>query len=308
MTKPTVAGRRAATETEWTRVRGRVAQSLPALEPGFFLVLETRDDDPYFVRVQSRGSDGLLAEAASAALLPEWKRLGDWGDERLAALGWNPPREQPEPASPAWWRAFAPGEEDELARLAVATLREVFDVAHPHSLVYRASDAAGDVILLPGLGLPRRPAPAPLGERVTEALRHILQVETLERDADGDWPLNIGDGVVYVRAMEREGVVAVFGPVLLGLSPSPQLLAAVNEINAKIHGARAWFTGDAIAVASEFVDTADLEGLRPALDNVVALAHGIGEDFRAAFGGHRLGEPDPPTPDPAPEPGTGMYL
>ncbi len=300
MTKPTVAVRRTATESEWTRTRNQITQSLTALEPGFFLVLETRDDDPYYVQILSKGTEGFRAEAVASLVLPEWKRLGEWGDERLTALGWNPPSDKPETKSANWWREFGLEEAPELARLAVATLREPFGVTHPHSLVYVASNKAGDVILLPGIGIQHRPAPAPLAERVSSALQRIFQVETVERDGDGDWPLRIGEGMVYVRAMEREGVVSVFGPALLGLSSSPQLLEAVNSVNAKIHGARAWFAGDAVAVASEFVDTAELEGLRPAIETVAALVHVIGQELAATFGGHLTGEAEPPATAPPP--------
>ena len=302
MTKPTVAGRRAATESEWTRTRNQIAQSLPALEQGFFVVLETRDDDPYYVRVLSKGPDGYRAEAVASLFLPEWKQLGEWGDERLTTLGWNPPSDHPETKSANWWREFKPDEPPEIARFAVATLRETFGVTHPHSLVYVASNKSGDVILLPGLGIQHKPAPAPLVDRVGNALQRIFQVETVERDSDGDWPLRIGEGVVYVRAMEREGVVSVFGPALLGLTASPQLLEAVNSVNSKIHGARAWFAGDAVAVASEFVDTAELEGLRPAIETVAALVHVVGQELAATFGGHVAGQAEPPTPPTPPVP------
>ena len=310
MTKPVISDRGSATEAEWTRTRDRVAETVGALEAGFFLELETRDDVPYFVRVLATGGEGFRVDVVADSALPEWRHVGEWGAERLQALGWNAPGGDGPDASPTWWRQFAAAEVADLAGALVAIVREVFEVAHPHALVYVASDSAGDVVVLPGLGLARRPGLAPLDQRVGEALQRILATAEVPRDAEGDWPLTVGEGVVYVRALERDGVVAVFGPALLGLPSTPQLLAAVNDLNAKIHGARAWFTGDAIAVASEFVDSADLEGLRPAIETVAALVHAIGQDFRATFGGHLVGEPDaaPPPATATPEPETGMYL
>jgi T3SS (YopN, CesT) and YbjN peptide-binding chaperone 3 len=70
------AGRRInARDAERLQLRGRLADKLACLEDGHFLVLQTRDDEPYYVQFAAHGADGLWAEAVSNRFLHGWRRL-----------------------------------------------------------------------------------------------------------------------------------------------------------------------------------------------------------------------------------------
>ena len=99
---------------------------------------------------------------------------------------------------------------DKVAQLAVDTLVDVYEIAHPGWLHYKAFARDGAQILLPTLGISREPAKPPLGTNETEtveALRarvlKILRGATsnpeLEPGQDGDIPFRVGSSAVFVR-------------------------------------------------------------------------------------------------------------
>lgn len=197
----------------------------------------------------------------------------------------------------------------ELAELAVATLRKVFEVARPVGLMYRAFSRGGEEILLPTLGLEREHGPDPLEERVDQALRDHLEIDTVIRDDDGDRPLRSGDAVVYVRVVADEGYVSVFSPALLGVTRTAALVDAVNDLNNSIRGARASVTDNAVVVAAEVYDQPALEsGVINAVKAVSCLANSCGAELQTRFGGNTFfGAPVQPA-EPASPQGCGFYL
>ena len=84
----------------------------------------------------------------------------------LTELGWTPPTGTPEEAtpeiqpdgSPNFFRQFEqPVPFEDVASMARLTLNRGFGVFAPDQLEYYSSDADGQQILLPTLGLPFRP-------------------------------------------------------------------------------------------------------------------------------------------------------
>ena len=288
-------------------MKRRLAESIGCLEAGHYLVVQTRDEDAYYVQFAAGGPEGLRAEAVSNRFLSGWRRLDDTAHGRLRRLGWRPPTDIGDgPVN--WWRAYPAGEAPEAAAaLAVDTLRKVFDVARPVGLVYHAFAGSGAEILLPGLGLARKAATPPLQDRVEGALRRILDLDELVRDEDGDFPIRRGEDMVYVRVVADPAYVSVFSPSLLGVEPTPDLFAAINEFNCSIRGARANFRDGAVVVGIEVDDQPEIgAALFNAYRAVSSLTDACASELQPRVGGQRyFGDP---VPRPGPEGGYGVYL
>jgi hypothetical protein len=302
---PSPRGRINAREAGWQWLAQALAVVLGCLEGGHFLILSTRDDEPYYVQFACGGREGMRVEAVSNRFLGGWRRLDRTAEGRLRRLGWRPPTDIGEGAV-NWWRVFPEGGDlTEAADLVVATMRKAYDTARPAELVYRAFSRSGEEILLPTLGLDRQADRTPLDERVGRALSELLETEELQRDDDGDWPIRSGDAMVYVRVMAEPAYVAVFSPAVLDVTPSPELVDAVNQFNSNIRVARAFLTGRTVTVAAETDDQAEVgETVVNAFKAVSSLTQCCADELQARFGGRRyFGEP---VHDPLPDQGYGF--
>jgi hypothetical protein len=299
-------------DTEWQNVTVRLAEALGCLEEGHYLCLEARADSPYhpyYVQFAADGDEGFLVEAVSNRFLTGWERLDATAEGRLRRLGWRPPTDIGD-GPPNWWRWYPAGvPTTKMAELAVATLRKVFEVPRPVALVYRAFSRDGLEILLPTLGIEhyqRRPL---LDDRVDAALREYLEIDEILRDEDGDRPVRSGDTMVFVRVVKDPGFVAVFSPVLLGITRSTALVKAVNDMNNWIRGARASVADDAVLIAAEVYDQPALESaVINAFKAVSSLANSCGAELKSRFGGNTFFDEPAPPPDDDPEPRIGLYL
>jgi hypothetical protein len=78
-------------------------------------------------------------------------------------------------------------------------------------------------------------ADADLDQWLERTLKRELKLDKIERDEDGDIPINCGSVVVFVRAeIEEEDAaphIAVLAPLLADFAMKPEVYEAVNEIN-----------------------------------------------------------------------------
>lgn len=298
-----------ARDAEWQQATAKLSEVLGCLEEGHFLILQTRDESPYYVQFAAEGPAGIRVEAVSNRFLEDWQSLDRIAQSRLRRLGWRPPTDIGDgPVN--WWRSFPQGATtDAIAELALSTLRKVYEVSRPVALVYRAFARSGAEILLPTLGM-ARDGKATLERRAEAALRGLLELDELVRDDDGDWPIRSDDVMVYVRAGADTGYVTVFSPALLGVTPTPGLLEAVNQFNSRIRVARAFVTDHEVVISAEVDDQPNVEdGVMHAFKAVSSLANVCAAELQPGFGGFtRFGAPDAPAPDPVAEPGYGLYL
>jgi hypothetical protein len=144
---------------------------LPLLEDRHYLILDTPRSQAY---VQFAGLErgGVRAETVSNQYLAPREKLDRREYMRLLELGWHPPTNLPpglkskndrrggspnfylDCPRPVHWR--------KVARLAVATLRQVHGITNPEKLRYNAFVRNGPYVDLPELGLGRvRPPKAP---------------------------------------------------------------------------------------------------------------------------------------------------
>ena len=292
---------------EWETLQTKLAEVLGCLDDGHFLTLTTRDDEPYYV--QFAVHDGIHAEAVANRHLAVWRQLDAIGLDRLRRLGWRPPSDIGD-AEVNRWRDYLPGGDPAVpARLAVATLRKAFEVTRPALLVYTAFSRDRREILLPTLGVARKPANPPLSERVDAALRDYLETEEIVVDDDGDRPVRCGDAMVYVRVVPDPGFVSVFSPALIGVTPTPCLMEAVNHFNRAIRVARAVVVDGTIVVSAEFDDHgAAGQATVNTFRAVETLTQACVSELQPRFGGRTPLEPGPAATEPAAEPACGLYL
>ncbi len=77
--------------SEWQALVSRLAEALGCLEEGHFLILQTREEAPYYVQFGGGGAQGMRVEAVSNRFLEGWRRLDATALARLRRLGWRPP-------------------------------------------------------------------------------------------------------------------------------------------------------------------------------------------------------------------------
>jgi hypothetical protein len=142
----------------WQTFRDGLAASMAALPDGGALLVGDQERTACFVQFMF-DHDHLVAEVASG--WDQWDRP-NLTEEEYAALqriGWPAPERDPSRNHGLRLRWPAPSAEyRRVADMAVAALRDVFEISSPESLVYKAFvSPGGDTLLMPRLGIPSRP-------------------------------------------------------------------------------------------------------------------------------------------------------
>ena len=259
----------AGDELTWDDFEARLVASLERMALDQFLILSTRpvgdDESLYFVQFAQGGRAGFLSEAVSNRYLAGSAQLAPDQEEAMGALGWQFPDHhatKPENFSRQW---PMPAPFADVAALAVRTLREAYAVERPADLVYRRFTRDGHDFAEPGLGIdaerpttPRgkgqraAPTAAELTPLVEAALCRFLGVESIALDTAGNYPVPTGTTMLAVRILPFEPpVVRIFAPAFRGMAPTPELLAAINELNAELLFCRSLVVGGEVIVATE---------------------------------------------------------
>ena len=252
----------------WGEFEGRLASVLSQMAVDTYLVLSTPIDEggsTYYVQFAQGGRAGFLAEAVSNAHLAGNRAMSPAQEEQLGDLGWQSPapRAKRDLNFSREWPMPVPWEE--VVRLAMRTLREVYGIESPGELRYRRFAKGGPDFAEPDLGiraeapgaprqggLPGHPSLAELQPLVESALKAFLQVDELPRDKDGDIPIRAGSAVVFVRT--RDGTpptVQIFSPIVRDIDGRPAVLQALNDVNSTISIGRVFWIARVIVVATE---------------------------------------------------------
>jgi hypothetical protein len=154
------APRQPKTADAWERFEHELALALAALEEDEWLILSLKQRQR-FVQFVNQGDAGLRAETVSDYYLEEGDQLSDGDRALLLKLGWDAPTNLPDAfgyrpdGSPNYFVDLAhPVPCDELAALAVATLKTVHGAVHPGVLEY-ATGGFGAGPRFPNLGIRR---------------------------------------------------------------------------------------------------------------------------------------------------------
>ena len=287
----------------WEEFEARLASVLARMAADTYLVISAHDADgapTYYVQFAQAGPAGFLAEAVSNRFLAGALALSPLQEEQMTALGWQWP--SPRVASDVnysrQWPLPTPFAE--AAHLAVRTLHEVFGINETGQLRYKTFARGGHEFAQPALGIGAEPpiadhpegqaAPATLEELrplVDRAIREFLNTDTVMRDERGNVPISMGSAMVFVRPVDgRPPIVAVFSSLLRGVTASPALLQAINEINTRIRFGRVMWTGHEVIAAMEVSAVRiTAEHIAFACLQVGAIADHFDDQLQARFGG-----------------------
>jgi len=147
---------------------------------------------------------------------------------------------------------------------------------------------------------------------VETLLERLTGADKAQTDKDGDYPVVYQDLPYYVRVIGTEDpVVQVFSIALADIETTPELLAALNDLNAKLSFARAFHIQGQVLIETDILaESLDQAGFRNACNCVGSLTTDVARDLHTRFGGQVLfvrSEDTPETPG-NPEASVGHYL
>ena len=147
---------------------------------------------------------------------------------------------------------------------------------------------------------------------VETLLERLTGADKVQTDEDGDYPVVCQDLPYYVRVIGTEDpVVQVFSIALADIETTPELLAALNDLNAKLSFARAFHVRGQVLIETDILaESLDPAGFRNACNCVGSLTTDVARDLHRRFGGQVLfvrSEETSATPSGA-EASTGHYL
>lgn len=123
---------------------------------------------------------------------------------------------------------------------------------------------------------------------VFELLKRYCGTDDLAVDHDGDVPIRRGSTMYWVSLFddEHEAHVRVWSYVVRKVDESPELLSALNEINATVNYARVfWEDGDVLAAYELLADDLELTELANACDRIGGVSDRFDDELAKRFGG-----------------------
>jgi hypothetical protein len=132
--------------------------------------------------------------------------------------------------------------------------------------------------------------PTSLRDWLGWAVAKILGVDEVTRDEDDDIPVRCGSTMCYVRSVEDPPSVRMFAPMVVEIPVTPQLLAALNDINLRINVGRVFH-----APSDEVIYSLELYGeqltvgiLEASLEAATDISDHFDHELQARFGGRTL--------------------
>jgi len=125
---------------------------------------------------------------------------------------------------------------------------------------------------------------------VETLLERLTGADKAQTDEDGDYPVVYQDLPYYVRVIGTEDpVVQVFSIALADIENTPELLAALNDLNAQLSFARAFHVRGQVLIETDILaESLDPAGFRNACNCVGSLTTDVARDLHTRFGGQVL--------------------
>lgn len=233
-----------STEQAWREFETRLSEVVSVMDDSHDLTIGTAsvntDPGPY-VTFHSPAKDVVRAEAASNAVLGEDFQLAPAQLDAMADLGWKSPTTAIDGSGSAnFWVELSQEEFEELGRLAVSALRDVYGVQHP---IFLAPDQLAEIL---------QPAPEPIegtsefdAEDVVatipaspEHLQDMVERELTEmfghhplRDDEGDIAVRVGSTMVFLRTSSDGHEIIVFSAVVHDVEGRSRATEVLNDLN-----------------------------------------------------------------------------
>ncbi|MEF8703122.1 MAG: YbjN domain-containing protein [Candidatus Accumulibacter sp. UW26] len=252
-----------------------------------------------FIQFAAQGSSGLRAETTGNPCLAKSERLDAAQFAALKAAGWQAvssrltesTAENDAPGSSNFFAEFPPPVSfTAVAELAVHTLAGILHVPHPGFLEYEAFDTTGESLLLSALGLQRAmPAAEPataLPSLLLTTLCEVTGIADLAFDEDGDIGIRYGSVLAFIRLAGNPPYVHLHCRLLAEVEETPDLLARLNEINAKVSHLHFFLHEQSIyAVADVPAAPFVSDHVTYALDYFCQITDGMDTLLQTEFGG-----------------------
>jgi len=137
--------------------------------------------------------------------------------------------------------------------------------------------------------MPFRTENALASDRVEELLREMFGPVALHIDDDGDYPLKLHGNQIYGRFnTDDDGALwfQVFAIVIRDISPSPEVFAELNDLNANTRYVRLFLVdGQVLAEVDLLAATLDKEELSAAIDRITQITDEVMPTLSAVLGG-----------------------
>ncbi len=297
-----------STAESWAEFQERLAEVVSMIDDtaSFTLGCVAVDDEAVpFVRFTSVDRDTLLVEAASNAGVGEKYQLGPAELSRLAELGWHDPVSEPERPGDAvtasFWVRRPQEESEELAGLAVSTLREVYGVEHP---VFLAPDQLAEILT---------PVPEPLALTEYDAedvlavipagvdhLRELVELELTDmfghtplHDAEGDIAIRVGSTMLFLRLAPDAREVLVFASLVHDVAGRSRAVEVLNDLNADARSVKFQLIRDRVFVTCSVMAHPFVPAhLHQAVTMLSEVADGIDDELASKLQGRTTFGPD----------------
>ncbi|GAB3757052.1 T3SS (YopN, CesT) and YbjN peptide-binding chaperone 1 [Microlunatus parietis] len=296
-----------STAQAWAEFTDRLSEVISMIDESGDLRIGTVADaggpPPFVSFVSAADADRpreIRAEAASNANLGETFQLSPDQLAAMEKLGWSAPSAEPG-GSANFWADRPQDESEEISRLAVGALRDVYGVQHP---VFLAPNQLAEV-------LTSRPAAevdvADLPESVVallpgsrEHLDELIDAELTDllghppiRDAEGDVAIRVGSTMVFLRTATDGREIIVFASVVHDVDGRSRASEVLNDLNSEARWVKFQLIRDRVFVslsipARPFVPS----HLRQAVRIMSDVADGIDDELasrlrgRTTFGDH----------------------
>lgn len=237
-----------STAQAWSQFTQRLAEVISVIDDAGELTigtLSTSDDPAPFVRFTQHDPSTpaeepmVLVEASGNASLGEEFRLTSTQLEELDTLGWQAPdADGPRPCA-NFWVYRSQDHCEELADLAVRTLRDVFGVQHP---VFLAPDQLAEILQPDSKPLhetPNGPLTAPavmpanrdqLDEMVAAELTEMFGHQPIS-DAEGDFAIRVGSTMVFIRTTPDAEELVLFSALVHDIEGRSRAVEVLNDLN-----------------------------------------------------------------------------
>jgi hypothetical protein len=243
-------------EAELSLQQSKVSRDWPLFTENLRLVLAGLEEDQFliltvkrtgqFVQFAGQGSFGMRCETSSNEFISKAAHMDDTQLTLMGKLGWTPPTGKLDEATPEndpdgspnfHIDCPVPQNLSEIAQRTTDTFTVALRVPHPGFLEYEAFDSDDQQLNFPVLGLKRTQHQVhvdieTLVGGLLSTLQAITGIEDLEFDDDGDIGLTRDDLPVFVRFAGSTPHVRFHTPLLLNIEQSPELLSALNALNA----------------------------------------------------------------------------
>ena len=234
-----------STAQAWDQFTERLAEVVSVIDDDGELTISTmsaRNDPTPFIRFVQDDPDHsddtamILAEASSNSCLPDSSQLTPGQLDGLSSLGWQDPGTCTSHKTDNYWVYRSQDDSEQLAELAVTTLRDIFGVPHP---VFLAPDQLAEILQhVPPLSptdAARAPAILPvdkdhLDRLVADELSQIFGHPAI-RDSEGDFAIRVGTCMVFVRTTPDASELLLFAALVHNIEGRSRAVEVLNDLN-----------------------------------------------------------------------------